>query len=55
LDQTSTAAVREISRNAGAQLDPKEVEVSLPANGTGLIRDNAFQPQENKERWPTNR
>ena len=53
-DETSTAAVRKITRNAGAQLDPKVVEASLQANGTGLIRDNAFQPEENEERWPTN-
>jgi hypothetical protein len=31
------------------------VEASLPANGIGLVRDNAFQPEENEERWPTNR
>ena len=55
LDQTSTAAVRRITRNAAAQFDPMVVEASLPANGTGLVRDNAFQPEENKERWPTNR
>jgi HD-GYP domain-containing protein (c-di-GMP phosphodiesterase class II) len=54
LDQTSTVAVREINRNAAAQFDPRVVEASLPANGIGLIRDNAFQPQENEERWPTN-
>lgn len=48
------AAVRRITRSAGAQLDPKGVEASLPANGTGLIRDNALQPKENEKRWPTN-
>jgi hypothetical protein len=24
-------------------------------DGTGLIRDNALRPEENEERWPTNR
>jgi alpha-galactosidase len=55
LDETSTANVRESSRVAAARFDPKMVEASLPANGTGLIEDNAFQPQENEERWSTNR
>ena len=54
VDQTSTAAVREITRNAAAQFDPMVVEASLPANGIGLIRDNDLQPEENEERWPTN-
>jgi HD-GYP domain-containing protein (c-di-GMP phosphodiesterase class II) len=54
LDQTSTAAVHEINRNAGAQFDPKVVEAFLQANNIGLVRDNAFQPEENEERWPTN-
>jgi hypothetical protein len=31
------------------------VEASLPANGIGLIRHNALRPEENEERWPTNR
>ena len=48
------AAVREITCNAAAQFDPMVVEASLPANGTGLIRDNALRPEENEERWPTN-
>jgi hypothetical protein len=56
LDQTSTTvAMREITRNAAAQFDLKVVEASLPANGIGSIRDNAFRPEENEERWPTNR
>jgi HD-GYP domain-containing protein (c-di-GMP phosphodiesterase class II) len=48
------AAVRRNTRNAAAQLDPMVVEASLPANGTGLIPDNASQPEENEKRWPTN-
>jgi HD-GYP domain-containing protein (c-di-GMP phosphodiesterase class II) len=48
------AAVREVNPSAGAQIDPKVVEASLPANSIGLIRDNAFQQEENEERWPTN-
>ena len=48
------AAVGEINGNAAAQFDPKEAEAFLPANGIGLIRDNAFRQEENEERWPTN-
>jgi len=48
------AAVRQITLNAAAQFDPKEAEAFLPANGIGLIRDNAFRQEENEERWPTN-
>jgi HD-GYP domain-containing protein (c-di-GMP phosphodiesterase class II) len=48
------AAVWQINGNAGVQLDPKVVEAFLQANGIGLIRDNAFQPEENEEQWPTN-
>jgi len=48
------AAVRQITLNAAARFDPIAVEAFLPANGIGLIRDNAFRQEENEERWPTN-
>jgi uncharacterized glyoxalase superfamily metalloenzyme YdcJ len=53
LARTSTAAVPEINRSAGAHFGPKVVEAFLPANSTGLIRENDLQQEKNEERWPT--